>query len=67
MVKNHAPIGICKGCRWVGTDLFRTNLYCTNSNVVLPVNYGITITNEIPVSVLSVRTSDENCSWKEHK
>jgi|PlaIllAssembly_1097288.scaffolds.fasta_scaffold44906_5 hypothetical protein len=67
MAKNHAPIGICKGCKWVGTNLFRTELYCTNYNVVLPVKYGITITNDIPVSVWMVRKAVDDCFWKEHK
>lgn len=60
-------VGICKGCRWLGTDLFRTHLYCNNPDVVLPVSYGITITNDIPVDVRVVRKSDQYCFWKEVK
>jgi hypothetical protein len=56
MVKDYASLGICEGCRYVGTDLFRVKLYCDHPAFHLGGR---------PVPIATVRANIQNCSLKE--
>lgn len=64
-VTSTAPIvGICKGCKYLGTDLFRSNLYCSHSYAVVPTSMAF-YWGGVPVPVDRIRISPYKCSLKE--
>jgi hypothetical protein len=69
VAQNHAPIGICKDCKWLGTDLFRTMLLCNHSSIIVDTSHNpwtdITTNNvSIPTTVDMVRKNETSCQYK---